>query len=290
MKTKGLKKGCLAKIKGGLASLKDAERRVGLYLISNPEEVIRETVSSVALKSNVSEATVIRFARSIGFEGFQDLKLSLARDLVEPIKRIDENISEKDSEETIIKKVFQANISTLEETLEILDTEGVKKAARLIDEADKSGGKLYIIGVGTSASIVLDAFAKLMRIGINCTHQTDSHLQVMMAALLDKKDVVLGISHSGSTKDPVETFKISKKTGAKTISITSNKLSPLAKLSDVVLQTSSKETRFKSEALASRIAQISIVNAIFTILSMKNLKRTIENTKKIEEAVVIKQY
>ncbi len=235
--------GAGARIRGIMPSLLPAERKVAEYVVASPESIIGESIGEVAAHSGVSEATIIRFCRTAGFRGFQDLKISLARLLVSPLaSALHEDVTARDDMATVARKVFAANIDSLNDTLALVDPDMVSAAVQIVSGA----GKLLVIGVGTSAPVAFDAYAKLMRLGVAATLQTDSHLQMMEAALLGKGDAILAISHSGSTMDPVETVKVGKSAGAKAVCITCNSLSPLAKISDVTLLTASRETRFRS--------------------------------------------
>ena len=278
--------GCLIRIRSAYADLYSAEKKVADFILANSHEIMHLSVTEIAAKSGASEATVVRFCRSLGYGGYQDFKLTLARDTVSPIKSIHEDLEKSDDISTITHKVFQNNIQALTDTLAVLDMKEMEKAVDAISKA----GKVLIIGVGTSAPNVQDAYNKFFRIGLNCSCQTDSHLQVMEAALLNKGDVLIAISHSGSTKDPIETLLAAKKRGAVTICITNNSLSPITKEAHISLLTASRETRFKSEALASRIAQTSIINALLMALSLQRFNKTLKFAKQIEEAIVIKQY
>lgn len=279
--------GATGKVSGMLPSLLPAERKVGEFILKNAEPAIGMSVGEVAREAGVSEATVIRFCRAANFLGFADLKIALARELVTPIaSAIHEDVAEKDDLGALARKVFEANIGTLRDTLAIIDPRSVERAVGVMDSA----GKTLVIGVGTSAPIAFDAYTKLMRLGLPVTLQTDGHLQMMEAALLKKGDAILAISHSGSTKDPVETVKVGRKAGARAVAVTNSLLSPLAKASDVTLVTSSKETRFRSEALASRIAQASIVDLIYVALGLRRGQRALDCIRKIEDVITAKQY
>ncbi len=278
--------GFLARLDGARRSLKSAERKVAEWVLAHPEELITSTITEVAKASEVAEATVLRFSRRFDFKWYQDLKITLARELVPPIATIDAELKEDDPPETIFHKVFQANVQALKDTLEVLDAKEIDRAAEVL----KSAKRIFFIGVGTSGPNVVDAYNKFFRLGIDCHCYTDSHLQVMAAALLQPGDVVVAISHSGSTKDPIETLKVAKEAGATTICITNNALSPITKIADIKLVTASRETRFRHEALASRIAQTSIINSLFMILSLADPERTLKNTRKIEKTIVSKQY
>lgn len=279
--------GAAVRIRGAAPSLLPAERKVAEYVLSSPEDVMASSVGEVAAASGVSEATVVRFCRAAGFLGFADMKIGLARQVVSPLaSTLHEDVSEKDDPETVARKVFGANIDTLRETLNVLDPAAVERAARLMNSA----GRTLVIGVGTSAPIAHDAYVKLMRLGLSVSVQTDAHLMMMESALLSKKDVILAISHSGATKDPVEAVRVGRRTGASAAAITSNRLSPLAKEADVTLITASRETRFRTEALASRIAQASIVDLLYVAVGLLNRRRALGSARKIEDVITSKQY
>jgi DNA-binding MurR/RpiR family transcriptional regulator len=259
---------------------------VAEYVVNNPDLIIHSSIMEVAENSKVADATVVRFCRTFGLKGFQDLKIHLAREIVSEKERVYEDLKENDPPDAVFDKVFQANVQSLKDTLNVLDKNEIKKAAALL----KKAGKIFFIGVGTSGPNVIDAYNKFSRLGINCLCHTDSHLQIAAAALLQKGDVVIAVSHSGSTKDPIETIEIAKKNGAKIICITNNSLSPITKVSDVKLHTASRETRFRSEAMSSRLAQTSILNSLYMTVALGDIKKTLSYNKKIEDAVVQKQY
>lgn len=278
--------GSLIRIRSSLPGLYAAEQRVAEAILADPEAVLSSSVTELAGRARSSEATVVRFCRSLGYKGYQDFKISLARDLVSPIKSLHEELEEADEPAQVAAKVFRTHIQALEETLAALDEAVFSRAVELLCGAKR----VFFIGVGTSAPNVIDARNKFFRLGLDASAETDSHLQVMRAALLGPADVVVAVSHSGQTRDPIETVKVAKAKGARAIAITNAVLSPLAKLCDLTLVTASRETRFRMEALASRIAQTTLLNALFMACALADLERTLRLRQVIEEAVVGKQY
>lgn len=278
--------GTLVRVRGAYPSLNRAARQVADVVLADPERVIRASVSEVAAAARVSDATVVRLARLLGFRGYQEMKITLARDLVSPLDSLVEDLREGDSPETVVRKVFAANIRCLQDTLAVLDAKEMARAAYLL----RAARKILVIGVGTSAPNAADCANKLFRLGLHCEAVTDGHLQVMKAALLGEGDCVLAISHSGSTKDPIETLRVAAGRGAQTICITNNSLSPIAKVARVRLLTASRETMFRSEAMSSRLAQASIIDALFTLVAMADPQGSLRHIKLIEDAIVIKQY
>ena len=279
-------KGLLVRLRGILPSLKNAERLVADLFLKHPAKVLGYTVAEAAAHAHVSEATGIRFCRTLGFEGYQDIKFQIARELVVPSRSFTgEEVVEGDTPGEVMQKVFAFNVQTLQETLEVLDAAALERASDLLEKAEK----ILVIGVGTSGANVQDAYNKLFRLGLNVVAQSDSHLQMMEASLLGPNGAVLAITHSGRTRDPVETLAVARQAGAKTVVITSNPRSPVTAHADVVLLTSSRESAFRGEAIASRLAQMSIVDALYTLIRIKGRGRAIAAEKKIEAVIGQKQ-
>jgi RpiR family carbohydrate utilization transcriptional regulator len=278
--------GALIRLRGLYPSLKAALRKVADVTLARPELAIYASVNEVAAAAGVSEATVMRLCRLLGFRGFQDFKIALARELVTPLQRLHEEVSEGDDAATIVHKVFQANLAALQDTLAVLDMSAMEEAAQWLLGARL----LLLIGVGTSGPIVEDAGNKFFRLGLLVRAVTDSHLMMMAAALLTPADVLLAVSHSGSTRDTAETAKTARNTGARVICITNNSLSPLTKTADLVLVTASRETRFRQEAMASRLCQTSIIDSLYNLIALARPEEALQNLAKIENVIVTKQY
>ncbi len=272
----------LSRIRGYLPGLGNAERKVANWVLQHINEVIHLSMAQVAQECDVSDTTVLRFCRSAGFRGFMDLKLSVARDLVKPTQYIHDAIAENDDLATIARKVFLSNIQALTDTLEVIDNQALAQAVDLLEGAKF----ILIIGVGTSGPIVQDMYNKLFRLGLNCRAQTDSYLQLMETALVSPGDVVVGISQSGSSTDPVLTMEEAKKNRASTIVITGNTQSPITKYADITLLSVSHETR--AETISSRIAQITIIDTLYVALSLRKMDQTINNERRIWDAILQK--
>uniref|UniRef100_A0A7C3ZAM0 MurR/RpiR family transcriptional regulator n=1 Tax=Desulfobacca acetoxidans TaxID=60893 RepID=A0A7C3ZAM0_9BACT len=278
--------GTLIRLRGLYPSLKAALRKVADVALARPELAIYASVNEVAAAAGVSEATVMRLCRLLGFRGFQDFKIALARELVTPLQRLHEEVAEGDDVATIVHKVFQANIAALQDTLKVLNLEAMAAAAQALQEARR----ILLVGVGTSGPIVTDAANKFFRLGLWVQAITDAHLMMMAAALLTPQDVLVAVSHSGSTRDTVETAKTARHAGARVICITNNSLSPLTKTADLVLVTASRETRFRQEAMASRLCQTSILDSLYTLIALARPEEALQNLAKIENVIVTKQY
>ncbi len=280
------KAGCLLRIKSAMESFKPAERSIAQFVLDNPERVLQMSISEAARDIGVGESTVIRFCRAVGYKGYQEFKLRLAQDLVEPVEYIHENISFADGTEDLAQKVFQTNVRAVEDTMKSLDPGMVEVAAKALAGARR----IDIYGVGYSSLTALDAKLKFARLGLIADSYGDAHLQAMAAALLGRGDVAIGISHSGSTKDVVDALAAARKSGATTISITNFSPSPITRASDVVLLTASPESPLGGEVLTSRIAQLCVIDVLSVALAVVLGESCLELINKTSEAVKKKRY
>lgn len=274
----------LTRIRSSYPSLAASEKRVADWVMKEPEKVLHLSMAQVARECRVSDTTVLRFCRNAGFQGYTDLKLSIARDIVSPTQVIHDDIAEGDAPATIARKVFLSNIQAIYDTMEVLDEESLIAAIDLISNART----VLMIGVGTSAPVVQSLYNMLMRVGLNCKVQTDAYLQLMEVALLGPEDVVIAVSQSGTSVNPVLTLKEARKNGASTICITGNAQSSITKYADITLLSVAREAR--SEAIASRLAQLSIVDAIYVIIALDRIETATQNEKRIWDALIPTMY
>jgi RpiR family carbohydrate utilization transcriptional regulator len=276
---------CFTRIRSVYSQLSEKERVVADYILDHPNKIIHSTISQIADNLDVADATVFRFCKRIGFKGYQAMKIALASEIVSPIQDIHETISEDDDEKTIAEKVFKSNIRTLEDTLQVMDGQHFKEAVSVLTSARK----IEFYGSGGSGAIAMDAHHKFLRSGLLTSCYTDAHLQIMSASQLTSEDVVVCISHSGTSKDILEALEVAKNSGATTIGITHFAKTPLSKKVDIPLFTVSEETEFRSEALASRLAQLSIIDALYVNVSVKLKDQMKTSLQKIRNAISIKR-
>lgn len=278
--------GCLVRLRGMQPSLSVAEGRVASYILENAEQIIHLSITELAELAQSAEATIFRLCKRLGYGGYQAFKIALASDLVKPLENIHQEITSEDSLSTIAAKVFHSNLEALQDTLKLVDEGSLEKAVESIHQAER----IEFYGLGGSAPIALDAYHKFIRVGVPCIALTDSHMQVISARLLKPGAVVLGVSHSGSNKDIVESLRIAREAGAVTICLTNYPKSPLTKVSDICLVSSSRESHYRSEAMASRIAQLSLIDTLFVGVSLRRKDLLLENLQKIREVIALKRY
>jgi len=272
---------CLGKIRSYYSRLSEKEKKIADYVSHYPEKIVHSTINEVAEDLSVAEATVFRFCKRIGFKGYQAMKISLASEVIEPIQQIHEEITEYDTEKTIAEKIFKSNIRALENTLEILGDHEMQRATDLLLAADR----VEFYGMGGSNVIAMDAFHKFVRTGIKAFAFIDYHFQLMSASQLTKNDIAVIISHSGTNKDTINILKTAQKNGAKTIAITGHPKSPIGQSVDVAFFTSSEETEYRSEALSSRIGQLSLIDALYVNVMMKNKEAASQSLQRVRDAI-----
>jgi len=270
------------------AEMTRKEKAVAGYIVSHQAEVVYMRVTDLEKETGVSEATIIRTSRKMGFKGFQHLKIELAKEMAEPLKKINEKLSFSDTSETVLDKTISSIIEALESTRKVLDIQALENAANAILKTRR----LLLFGLGNSASIAMDAQHKLLRAGVNAMGISDNHMQIIASSSLKSGDAVIGISHSGRSKDIVEVMRFAKTRGAITICITNYASSPITKtdVSSIVLFTKAEETKFRIVGMSSRIAQLMILDTLFTIISLKKGPLAIENYERLEKALSSKKY
>lgn len=276
---------CLTKIRATYSSLSEKEKKVADYILNDPGKMIHATINQVADDLHVADATVFRFCKRIGFPGFQAMKIALASEIVTPMQDIHETIQEDDDEKTVTEKVFKSNIRTLEDTMHVIDSESYQRAVSALVKARR----IDFYGNGGSGIIALDAHHKFLRTGIPTAAYQDSHFQVMSASQLTEADVVVLISHSGTNRDILQALEVAKEHGVTTIGITTLAKSPLSKGVDIPLFTVSQETEFRSEALASRLAQLSIIDALYVNVSIARKDLMKISIQRMRKAVSMKK-
>ena len=270
------------KIKSLYNGLSAKEQNIADYILEDPISVAHNSISDLSAELNVAGSTLFQFAKKLGYSGFKELKMAiLIQENNFSTTSIHENIEIDDNELTIAQKVFDSNIKTLTNTKKILQLDDLKKAAEIISNSKL----LYFFGVGGSGILAEDAYHKFLRSPIPVRHSTDYHIQLMEAALLTPEDCAICISHTGKSKETIKIAEIVKKVGAKVIVITSHASSPLAKIGDIVFISISEEIEFHSEALSSRISQLSILDSLYVILMFMNKEKSKETLSKVRYSI-----
>lgn len=264
-------------IRSILPSLPPAERRVGERVLEAPEDIVRLSIGEVAAEASTSEATVVRFCQKAGFSGYPELRFALAsavgrssaEDRPFRIGRLD--VGPEDSLEDIVEKVGSLDAQAILDTVEQLDVEELEKVV----DALVGARRIELYGIGASGLVAIDLEQKLRRVGRPAVASVDGHAALTSAALSTPDDVVLGISHSGETLDVVDPVRLARSLGATTVAITNFRRSSLAKASDILLTTAARESAFRSGAMASRSAQLTVIDCVYLAVAQRNYAATL---------------
>ena len=267
------------------SSMGPAEKKIADFILANTQGIVSCSVTELAEKCGCGDATVVRFSRRIGYDGFQALKIGIAGE-IGSISSVDTEITKNDTCLEIFKKRINDISLSLQSTESVLDEQTFERAAQLIMKSRR----VAVFGLGNSAAIAMDAAHKFLRLGLDAQSCTDNHMQAIIASHLDRQSVAIGISHSGSSKDIVEALRLSKIGGATTMCVTNFGSSPIVDASDIALYTKSEETKRSILGMSSRIAQLTIFDAIYTYIVIHSDKAAVQAIYNTEIALQNKKY
>ncbi|ANU27102.1 MurR/RpiR family transcriptional regulator [Planococcus versutus] len=260
------------------ADFTKSDTKIYEYILANKEKVLYHSLTEMAEACCVAEATLLRFFRKLDYKGFQDFKFTFAQEISSTVTDA--------TDDTYVDKVKNNVIQVITDTADVVEEDLLEQAIMKIAESED----VVIFGIGSSGIAALDMQNRFMRIGKNASIITDSHFQMMRAASMTEKTVVIAVSLTGSTKDIVDAVSASKASGATVIALTSYTKSPLTKFADLVLLSSAKESPLDSGSLVSKISQLFLIDLICTGLAMKNEKEAKATQLKISENTASKLY
>jgi DNA-binding MurR/RpiR family transcriptional regulator len=255
----GNERGTLAVISDALPKLKGSAHKAATFVLNSPRESIYLTITELGSRAGVSEASVVRFAQSLGYSGFHALKIALAEDLVSPMQLVHEDLSEEDGPSDAVQKAMTAGMRSIEDTLRILEAPVIEASV----EALCAAHKVEIFASGNSIPLAMDLNFRLTKSGLTSRFSIDPTIQEMYASLTTTDDVAVGISHTGSSIDTVYALELAKQRGAATIGITNHSESPLTRFADYCLFTSTRASHFREEEMASNLATLALTEALF---------------------------
>ena len=268
------------KIRFLLPSLPRAEKVIAEALLENPEAITHMTLAEISRESGSSEASIIRFCKRMGYEGYTALKEDFIRAIAEGNGIQSECIEVTDDMKTILKKVYQSNVQTLSDTL-VLAGDAYEKAL----EALLKAREIHFFGVGDSYAVCLLAQMKFGRLGINSSAHSDVMLQMMTAGNLTEKDVAIAVSYEGRSKNVVEAMRLAKQSGATTISITKMNKSPLLKYTDIRLFIAVNDLTVGRDKVTRRVSDQFILDALYLGYTTRMDKNYKNQLKKIQRAI-----
>ena len=254
------------------------------YIKENIEYVSYMPISQIAKESNIGEATITRFSKEMGFSSLQDFKVTLAQEISINNKSktiINSNIENDEPAIDTAKKLLSSNITTLEKTVDLINNQDIHNCANMIINARR----IYFVGIGYSGIIAQDSNYKFMRIGLNCMSFDSSHTMIMMASIMEAEDLLIAISHTGETDAIIKTVELAKQNNVNIISITQNQESKLKDRSDINLAYVSEETILETGSISSKLAQIFLLDLIYTQVVKEKSSEAIDRKIKTTDAI-----
>ncbi len=279
-------RGVLSRLGRLRPELTGALAQVAEVVLADPAGVSHATITDLAERVGTSPGTITRFCRALGYGGYQELKVALAEDAGRAAQGrwntdIGREIHEGDSLAQVLQVLLAADVSALQETADQLDLAAVDACVRALVDARQA----HYFGIGTSGATAEELRLRLHRIGIPSWSWQDVHNGLVAAALLDPRDVAVGISDSGRIKETVEFLQEARRRGATTVAITADARSPIADEADIVLTTALQATSFHSDALAARHSQLLLLDVVYARTAQLTQKRTLELLESTAQAV-----
>lgn len=275
----------LEKISQNQAAFSKSERKVAEVILAAPQTAIHSSIATLAKMANVSEPTVNRFCRRLDTKGFPDFKLHLAQSLANGTPYVNRHVEETDGPEEYTKKIFESTMASLEVARQSLDINVINRAVDLLTQAQK----ISFFGLGASASVAHDALNKFFRFNVPVVYFDDILMQRMSCMNCTEDDVVVLISHTGRTKSLVDVAQIARSNDATVIGITS-KDSPLARECSLVISLDVPEDTDMYMPMASRIAQLTLIDVLATGFTLRRGTKFRENLKRVKDTLRESRY
>lgn len=267
-------------IQSKYAQMGPGERRIADLLIADPNSILPLSITEFSKKAGCGNATLVRFSKRLGLAGYQELKLAIAQEM-STLSAPEDQIMPTDTCYAMFTKRLRDVQRTLQKTRFALNPDAMDLAAKKIMQARR----IVIFGLGNSAAIAHDAQHKFLRVGLDAAACSDNHLQIIIASHLTSDCVAIGISHSGRSTDIVEALRVAHICNAATICITNQDSSPITEVSDICLFTQSDETQRSILGMSSRIAQLTIFDAIYTYIVANSDSQAVQAIRSTEAAL-----
>ncbi len=263
----------LDRIRASIPALPPAEQRVAKLVLADPRSFASLPVAELAERSHVSKPTVVRFCRSVGYDGLADFKLKLAGSVNEGVPFVHRAVDDDDKAGDLVVKVIDNAVSVLLRYRNAAASQSVERAIAALTEAGRHGRRIEFYGVGNSAIVAQDAQHKFFRLGVHASAVLDGHTQVMSATMLKPGDCAVIISNSGRSRDLLDVAEIARKKGATVIVMTASG-SPLALeaqhgANHVLLAADHPEDADRYSPMVSRLLHLTIIDILTTGVALR---------------------
>jgi RpiR family carbohydrate utilization transcriptional regulator len=258
--------------------LAPTEQRVAKLVLGDPRAFANLPVSELAERAHVSKPTVVRFCRSMGYDGLSDFKLKLAGSVSEGVPFIHRSVDADDKTGDVLVKVIDNAVAAFLKYRNDASTFAIEKAAEALAATYRTGRRIEFYGVGNSGIVALDAQHKFFRLGVNAIACSDGHVQVMSATMLKAGDCAVVISNSGRSRDLLDAADIARRKGATVIVITCSG-SPLAQLAQahnqVLLAVDHPEDYDRYSPMVSRLLHLTVIDILTTGVALRVGQQTL---------------
>ncbi|WP_278902928.1 MurR/RpiR family transcriptional regulator [Dolosigranulum pigrum] len=251
------------KLKDFYRNATDTERIIIDYILQKPKKTSTLTIHELAEVTYSSSSTIIRLCKKCGYEGYRDFSKQLTYEIAvreDYREKRQLEINKDDDIDDVINKISQNNILALEELSQTINADTIIRSIDIIDQADR----IFIFGMGASFLVAKDLHMKLARVNKMAHINEDWHTMLLMSKNVSKNDVVIIISYSGKTTEMITCLQVAKENGATIIAITKEEATEISTKADLNMYVPAKEFSFRSGAMSSRIAQLNIVDILYT--------------------------
>ncbi|GES49643.1 DNA-binding MurR/RpiR family transcriptional regulator [Rhizobium sp. BK312] len=256
----------LKKISAQLETMAPADRQIGQFIIDNPDQMLRLSSAALAVETGRSQSSVVKFSQKLGYAGYQELKLAVseakAQEWQAPAGMIHGTIEVGDGYLTILQKLLGSKMQAMQQTISVNNEADIEKALEALHDARR----IHLAGVGASSLVARDFSYKLMKLGRNVLHDSDSHVQMANASTLGPDDLLFALSYSGASIETLRIAELASQRQATVIAVTGLQDNPLARVADICLHTVGDEDRVRSSAITARDAQLMLTDLLFILL------------------------
>ncbi|RVB73426.1 MULTISPECIES: MurR/RpiR family transcriptional regulator [unclassified Mesorhizobium] len=259
----------LKKIEAKLETMAPGDRQIGQFIIDNPDQMLRLSTAALAAEIGRSQSSVVKFSQKLGYVSYQELKLAVseakAQEWQVPAGVIHGSIEVGDSFQIILKKLTGSKLLSMQQTVAANSERIISRALEMLDRARR----IHLVGVGASSLVARDFSYKLMKLGRNVLHDSDSHVQMANVSTLGPGDVLFALSYSGASIETLRMAELARKRGTTVIAVTGLHDNPLSRVADIRLYTIADEERARSSSITARDAQLTLTDLLFILLVQK---------------------
>ncbi|MBB6408485.1 SIS domain-containing protein [Mesorhizobium sangaii] len=259
----------LNRINAKLDGMAPGDREIGQYIVDNPDQMLRLSTAALAAAIGRSQSSVVKFSQKLGYASYQELKLAVseakAQEWQVPAGVIHGSIEVGDSYQVILKKLVGSKLLSIQRTVGANTERIISRTLELLDGARR----IHLVGVGASSLVARDFSYKLMKLGRNVLHDSDSHIQMANVSTLGPGDVLFALSYSGASIETLRIAELARKRGTMVIAVTGVHDNPLSRVADICLYTIADEERARSSSITARDAQLALTDLLFILLLQK---------------------